>query len=48
MSEDQGEKQARAVAVLLARVPDTPPESPASTQWVESDRNRTEPHGLYR
>jgi hypothetical protein len=51
MSEEQaerGEKQAQAVAVLLARVPPTPPIPPGSTQWVESDRSKTDPHGLYR
>jgi hypothetical protein len=50
MSEDQAnqrEKQERAVAALLARVPTGEPPPPSATQWVESDRNKTDPHGLY-
>jgi len=45
---DRGEKRAHAVAVLLARVPPRPPIPAGSTQWVESDRSKTDPHGLYR
>jgi hypothetical protein len=45
---DHREKQAHAVAVLLARVPPMPNSPSGSTQWIESDRNKTDPHGLYR
>jgi hypothetical protein len=51
MSEDQadqGEKQAHAVASFLARGPLTQPDPSGSTQWVESDGNKTDPHSLYR
>jgi len=51
MLEDQVERdreQVQAVAVLLARVPPAPSAPPGSTQWVESDLSKTDPHGLYR
>jgi len=51
MSEDQAdqsEKQAHPIATFLAQVPVTQPDPSGSTQWVESDRNETDPHSLYR
>jgi hypothetical protein len=45
--DDRGEKQEQAIAALLARVPATPPSPLVSTQWVESERKKTAPDGLY-
>lgn len=46
-AENRSEKQARAVAALLAQVPPATPDGPSATQWVESDRKKNDPQSLY-
>jgi hypothetical protein len=48
MPEKMNKQLAEAVAALLVRVPQPSKTKPSDSSWIESNRAKTDPCGLYQ